>query len=67
MRFKELQLALWTLGASLSTVPCLAFGPNEALVATSNSWPWMALGAIVLLLIIIARASRRRLPFGPHL
>jgi len=74
MRCKELQLALWTLGASLSTVPCLAFGPNNALSATSvpalpalvNSWPWMALGAIVLLLTVIARASRR-LPFGQHL
>jgi hypothetical protein len=67
MRCKELQLALWTLGASLSTVPCLAFGTSNALSATSNSWPWMALGAIVLLLTVIARASRRRLPFGPHL
>ena len=74
MRCKELQLALWTLGASLSTVPCLAFGPNKVLAATSvpvlpalvNSWPWMALGAIVLLLTVIARASRR-LPFGSHL
>jgi len=75
MRCKELQLALWALGASLSTVSCLAFGTNNALSAPTarvlpvavNSWPWMALGAIVLLLTIIARASRRRLPFGPRL
>ena len=75
MRCKDLQLALWTLGASLSTAPCLAFGTSDALSATSarvlpvavNSWPWMALGAIVLLLTVIARAARRRLPFGPRL
>jgi hypothetical protein len=75
MRRKELQSALWILGASLSTVPCLALGPGKALSATSapvlpaivNSWPWMALGAIALLLAVIALAARRRLPFGPRL
>lgn len=76
MRCKALQLALWTLGVSLSTLPCLAIDANKALPVTPdapvlhevlNSWPWIALGAILLLITVIALAARRRLPFGRQL
>lgn len=72
MRFKALQLILWTLGASLSAVSCLAIDakttastPTSPVIAqVVNSWPWLALGTIALLLGVIALAARRRLPFG---
>jgi hypothetical protein len=74
MRCKALQLALWTLGASLSTGSCLAIDANKISPATGvaalpevfHSWPWLALGGILLLLTVIALAARRRLPFGPQ-
>jgi hypothetical protein len=73
MRWKFIHKALWTLGASLGTAFCLATEANEplqvtlrvpAVVETANTWPWMALGGIFLLLCVIALAARRRLPFG---
>jgi len=63
----------WVLGALLIAAPCLAIATNEPLTPTSgvpsipdagNLWPWLALGAIALLLGVIALAARRRLPFG---
>ncbi len=73
MRCKGMQLALWTLATVLSSVSCLAIDASKVLPAPSvvatvpavvNAWPWLALGAIVLLLTVIALAARRRLPFG---
>lgn len=72
MGWKALQWTLWTLGTSLGTVSCLAIEAKTAttspavpvLAQVVNTWPWLALGAIALLLAVIALASRRRLPFG---
>lgn len=71
MRWKTMQLALWTLGTLLSAVSCLAIDANTAETPTApapahavNTWPWLALGAIVVVLFVIARVARRRLPFG---
>jgi hypothetical protein len=73
MRCKAMQLALWTLGTLLTTVSCLAIETKTAATPATtvlphvmNSWPWLALGAIALLLAVIALAARRRLPFGPR-
>jgi len=73
MRWKALQLALWTLGTSLCAVSCLAVDSQAASIPQAsdlphvlNAWPWLALGTIVLLLAVIALAARRRLPFGPR-
>ena len=73
MRWKALQLSLWTLGTLLSTVACRAIDAHTAQapaapVATHvlNFWPWLALGAIAMLLSVISLASSRRLPFGPR-
>lgn len=76
MRSRALQFAVWTSGASLNAVTCLANDASRTLPVTDvpaathqvmNSWPWLALGAIVLILAVIALAARRRLPFGRHL
>jgi hypothetical protein len=76
MRWEFIHKSLWTLGASLCTAFCLASEAKEPLqvtlrvpaaAETANSWPWMALGGIFLLLCVIALAARRRLPFGKGL
>jgi hypothetical protein len=76
MRWKIIQLRLWTLGALLHTGLVAATEANKSLSAavrvpgvpeTTNYWPWLALGGIVFLLAVIAWAARRRLPFGTRL
>jgi len=69
MRQKALQLTLWTVGISIFTASCLASDaqPVLALSVVANSWPWMALAGILMLLAVIAYAARRKLPYGRHL
>jgi hypothetical protein len=41
--------------------------PTEIAAATPEAthlWPWLALGAVLLVLAVIAWVSRRRPPFG---
>jgi len=41
--------------------------PNEIAAAVPEAthlWPWLALGGVLLVVIVIARLSRRRPPFG---
>ena len=69
MRCKELQLALWTLGGSLSTVPCSGVWLKQMLSrrhlspCRSCAREFMAVDGFraqsSLLLTVIARASRR--------
>jgi hypothetical protein len=74
MRWKNIQLPLLT--TLLSTALNASAEADESLPAavrvlgvpeSANSWPWLALGGILLLLMVIALAARRRLPFGARL
>jgi hypothetical protein len=38
-----------------------------AVLQAANHWPWIAGGTVALLLLIIARFSRRRSQFGERL
>ena len=40
--------------------------PGQAEGGAASAWPWMALGGVLLLLFVIARFARKRLPFGRH-
>jgi hypothetical protein len=76
MRWKNIQLLLWSLGVFLQPALGAAEEANKSLPSamrvsgaseTANSWPWLALGGILFLLLVIALAARRRLPFGTRL
>jgi len=76
MRWKNIQLPLWTLaaclhsalGAAMEATKSLPSAPRLSGAAeSSNNWPWLALGGILFLLLVIALAARRRLPFGTRL
>ena len=72
MQWKTVKTMLRTAGASLSvasfcellyasdTFPAITTPLHE----TANSWPLVAMAAIVTLLTAIALAARRHLPFG---
>ena len=73
MHWKPIKKALRTAGASLGVACfCVLLHASDTLSAatatplreTANSWPWVALAAIVALLTVIALAARRHLPFG---
>jgi hypothetical protein len=41
--------------------------PGHTADEAAVGWPWLALGAVVLILFVIARFARKRLPFGRQL
>ena len=67
MRFKSTAIGWWMFAAAFAQGEALA--QAEILRAVplrepASSWPWLALGAVLVLLGVIARFARRHLPFG---
>jgi hypothetical protein len=55
--------AMWILVETLVVAP-RAVLQDAASPEIVSSWPWVAMATILVLLSVIALATRRRLPFG---